>query len=52
LVGLYGKELNSDEDDIIKEPNSDEDDFIKNKKTFHNVVEDSEPQYIESDLGD
>jgi len=41
LVGLYGKELKLNRDDIIKI-----------NKTFHNVVEDSEPQYIESDLGD
>ena len=41
LVGLYGKELKLNKDDVIKI-----------NKTFHNVVEDSEPQYIESDLGD
>ena len=42
LVGLYGKELHIDKDDIIKL-----------NKDFHGYVdEDNEPEYIESDLGD
>ena len=43
LVGVYGKELKLNKDKIIKL-----------NKEFHNIIEvdDNEPEYIESDLGD
>ena len=43
LVGLYGEELKLDKEKLIKI-----------NKTFHGIVDivDSEPQYIENDLGD
>ena len=41
LVGVYGKELKLNKDKIIKL-----------NKEFHGIVDDNEPEYIESDLGD
>ena len=41
LVGVYGKELKLNKDDIIKL-----------NKEFYGVVDDNEPDYIESDFGD
>ena len=41
LVGVYGKELKLNKDDIIKL-----------NKEFYGVVDDNEPEYIESDFGD
>ena len=43
LVGVYGKELKLNKDNIIKL-----------NKEFHGIIEedDNEPEYIESDLGD
>ena len=41
LVGVYGKELKLNKDNIIKL-----------NKEFYGIVDDNEPEYIESDLGD
>ncbi len=41
LVGVYGKELKLNKDKTIKL-----------NKEFHGIVDENEPEYIESDLGD